>query len=616
MTGETYNVIQDVELEAGDPIDTDKAKYYRDNPLALWQGAATAPGLPWAPKSRITFTSSITPAQITADQDDYSPTNLESAVVLRLSTDASRTITGLAARGDGEAKLIQNVGSNDLVLANQNASSVAANRFALESGNNETISAGGQRWIIYDGTSSRWRLSSGGSGGSSLPVDDSTALVQDPADNTKLVRIDAGAIATGTTRIITMGDRDVDLASGGTFAEVSHAATHTNGTDDIQSATAAQKGLMTATQAGKLDGIESGATADQSDAEIAAAYANEVAAASQVEMEAGTESAIRRMSPLRVKQAIDALAGGSGVTIVTVTDIDDPSTELNARAETNDGDLILAEEANGLRTLYAWRSSAVTEDVPYTVDGSSGHYEALAGGYVHSAQTLVDLDHGLRLDQSGGMAILSGTEIYFTAAGGGPSLFKIKSDGLYYSGTQVVDISGTGGITIPATKTITMGGHSVDDIKVAADADSTADDELVTPGYLNARRASQAEMEAATSTTQHVTPGRQHHHPAHPTAWALWNGAASASLTSDYGVTSLTDNGTGDVTITLDDTYSPIGGMVPMCTAGDDGAVTSAATGFVFDLTSTSVRCRIVTAASGGLVDGPNLNVMMLWGDL
>ena len=38
-----------------------------------------------------------------------------------------------------------------------------------------------------------------------------------------------------------------------------HNATHVNGDDDIQSATSAQKGLMTATQASKLDGIESGA---------------------------------------------------------------------------------------------------------------------------------------------------------------------------------------------------------------------------------------------------------------------------------------------------------------------------------------------------------------------
>src|SRR5262245_42028361 len=63
------------------------------------------------------------------------------------------------------------------------------------------------------------------SSASSFPVNDTTALVQDPIDNTKRARIDAGAVATSTTRTITMGDRDVDLAAGGTFAELSH--THT-----------------------------------------------------------------------------------------------------------------------------------------------------------------------------------------------------------------------------------------------------------------------------------------------------------------------------------------------------------------------------------------------------
>jgi hypothetical protein len=60
---------------------------------------------------------------------------------------------------------------------------------------------------------------------SSFPVNDTTALVHDPADGTKRARIDAGAIAPSTTRAIAMGDRDVDLAAGGTFAELSH--THT-----------------------------------------------------------------------------------------------------------------------------------------------------------------------------------------------------------------------------------------------------------------------------------------------------------------------------------------------------------------------------------------------------
>ena len=40
---------------------------------------------------------------------------------------------------------------------------------------------------------------------------------------------------------------------------LSHASNHTDGTDDIQDATASQKGLMTATYAAKVDGIEAGA---------------------------------------------------------------------------------------------------------------------------------------------------------------------------------------------------------------------------------------------------------------------------------------------------------------------------------------------------------------------
>lgn len=65
-------------------------------------------------------------------------------------------------------------------------------------------------------------IASTASGGDTLPIADSTAVVKDPTDATKQVRIDAGAITTSTTRVITMGDRDVDLASGGTFAENSH----------------------------------------------------------------------------------------------------------------------------------------------------------------------------------------------------------------------------------------------------------------------------------------------------------------------------------------------------------------------------------------------------------
>lgn len=49
------------------------------------------------------------------------------------------------------------------------------------------------------------------SSGSSLPIDDGTAVVKGSADATKLVRIEADGLSTGTTRVITMPDANVDL---------------------------------------------------------------------------------------------------------------------------------------------------------------------------------------------------------------------------------------------------------------------------------------------------------------------------------------------------------------------------------------------------------------------
>ena len=59
----------------------------------------------------------------------------------------------------------------------------------------------------------------------------------------------------------------------------------------------------------KLDGIESSATADQTDSEIETAYNAQVAIATQAEAEAGTLTDVKRFTPQRIKQAIDANGG-------------------------------------------------------------------------------------------------------------------------------------------------------------------------------------------------------------------------------------------------------------------------------------------------------------------
>jgi hypothetical protein len=84
----------------------------------------------------------------------------------------------------------------------------------------------------------------------------------------------------------------------------------------------------------KLDLIEEEATADQTDAEIRAAYEAERTLISQVEAEAGTETTVRLVNALRIRQAIDArvaeIIDGSPTALDTLNELaaalgDDPN---------------------------------------------------------------------------------------------------------------------------------------------------------------------------------------------------------------------------------------------------------------------------------------------------
>lgn len=101
------------------------------------------------------FINSATPSQITANQNNYQPSK---STLLRLSTDASRNITGLKGGVRGRVLIIINVGSNNLVLQDENASSDAGNRIATHSGGDITLGAEDGALLWYDVTSLRWRL--------------------------------------------------------------------------------------------------------------------------------------------------------------------------------------------------------------------------------------------------------------------------------------------------------------------------------------------------------------------------------------------------------------------------------------------------------------------------
>jgi hypothetical protein len=102
----------------------------------------------------------IAPAQITANQNDYSPAGLGAAAVLQVSSDAARSVSGLATGAEGRIVTVLNVGGQPITLLDESTASTAANRFTL--GGNLVIAAKQAALLRYDGTAARWQTITGG----------------------------------------------------------------------------------------------------------------------------------------------------------------------------------------------------------------------------------------------------------------------------------------------------------------------------------------------------------------------------------------------------------------------------------------------------------------------
>lgn len=128
--------------------DTDKKK------LAWYDGSR------WI--NRTIMNNIISPTAFTGNVNDYNPTDLVNSEIIRIDcSGANREITGLVAQENGRVITILNIGaSGDLKFKNENASSTAANRFALNG--DLTIKTDGGVTIMYDATSARWRVMTNG----------------------------------------------------------------------------------------------------------------------------------------------------------------------------------------------------------------------------------------------------------------------------------------------------------------------------------------------------------------------------------------------------------------------------------------------------------------------
>lgn len=125
----------------------------------------------------------------------------------------------------------------------------------------------------------------------------------------------------------------------------------------------------------KLDGIEVGATADQTAAEIEAAFTSLVPIVSQVTAEAGTSATARQWTPQRVAQAIAALAPSAA-----------SPQSINAQTGTT-YTLVLADAANPHKLVTLDNGAAITVTLPSDASvaipvGSFVEFMTLGGGQV------------------------------------------------------------------------------------------------------------------------------------------------------------------------------------------------------------------------------------------
>lgn len=160
------------------------------------------------------FAADITPAQITASQDNYNPTGLAGSGVVRLSSDAAWSITGLAGGADGRMCVLQNVGGFTITIENEHAGSTAANRFALNA--DVALTSDSAIAIMYDGTASRWRVI-GGTGGGGGGATDFTDLGDVPASYSgaggKAVFVNSGETALEFLDLSTGGFETLNIDS-------------------------------------------------------------------------------------------------------------------------------------------------------------------------------------------------------------------------------------------------------------------------------------------------------------------------------------------------------------------------------------------------------------------
>jgi hypothetical protein len=106
----------------------------------------------------------ISPTELSGNTNDWAPTGLADAAIIRASASGAYNLTGLTGGADGRTIVLSNVGATYSITLQHDVTSTAANRFYCPSLSDLTLPPGGSVLLIYDSTISRWHIL-GGDGG-------------------------------------------------------------------------------------------------------------------------------------------------------------------------------------------------------------------------------------------------------------------------------------------------------------------------------------------------------------------------------------------------------------------------------------------------------------------
>ncbi len=107
------------------------------------------------------LSADLTPTGLSGDVTDYNPTNLARSVYLRVDPGAAgRVINSLAGGVSGRIVVIMNISATQTLslLHDDTATGTAAMRFLCPGSVTTVIPVNGSRMVMYDTTSSRWRV--------------------------------------------------------------------------------------------------------------------------------------------------------------------------------------------------------------------------------------------------------------------------------------------------------------------------------------------------------------------------------------------------------------------------------------------------------------------------